>query len=182
MDPLEFRLKNLKEPRLRTVLETAAERFGWDKRKAAAGHGFGIAGGTEKGGYVGTCAEIEIPAQGHPIRVVRVVQAFECGAIVNPDELKNQVQGAIMMGLGGALFEAIDFDRGRILNARFSRYRVPRFRDLPEIDVVLVNRKDLPSAGAGESPIMEIAPAIGNAYFAATRKRLRSLPLKPETA
>jgi isoquinoline 1-oxidoreductase len=176
MDPLEFRLKNLKQARLRTVLETAAERFGWGKTKGRAA---GLSVGTDKGGYVGTCAEIEVPAEGHPIRVVRVVEAFECGAIVNPDQLKNQVQGAIMMGLGGALREAIEFDQGRILNPRFSQYRVPRFRDLPEIEVALVDRKDLPSAGAGESPIMGIAPAIGNAYFAATGKRLRSMPLKP---
>lgn len=180
MDPLEFRIKNLKNARLRTALETAAERFGWGKAKSGAGRGFGLAAGTEKGGYLAACAEIEAPGNGRPIRVVRVVQAFECGAIVNPDELKNQVQGAIVMGLGGALFEAIKFDQGRILNARFSKYRVPRFSDLPEIEVALIDRKDLPSAGAGESPIMCVAPAIGNAYFAVTGKRLRHMPLKPE--
>ncbi|MEO7142018.1 MAG: molybdopterin cofactor-binding domain-containing protein, partial [Bryobacteraceae bacterium] len=127
MDPLAFRLKNLSEPRLRTALETAAERFGWGKQKPGAGRGFGVAAGTDKGGYVATCAEVEVGAAGAPVRVVRVVQAFECGAIVNPDQLKNQVQGAIMMGIGGALYEAIKFDNGRILNAKFSLYQVPRF-------------------------------------------------------
>jgi isoquinoline 1-oxidoreductase len=83
------------------------------------------------------------------------------------------------MGLGGALFEAIEFENGRIANARFSRYRVPRFRDVPEIEAVLLDRKDIPSAGAGETPIVGIAPAIGNAIFDATGVRLRSLPLVP---
>ena len=82
-----------------------------------------------------------------------------------------------MMGIGGALFEAIEFDSGRILNGRFSQYRVPRFSDLPAIEVVLVDRKDQPSAGAGETPIVGIAPAIANAIFNASGIRLRSLPL-----
>jgi len=84
-----------------------------------------------------------------------------------------------MMGLGGALFEAIEFDNGRVLNPHFSRYRVPRFSDAPVIEVILVDRKDLPSAGAGETPIVGIAPAIGNAIFDATGIRLRSLPMLP---
>jgi CO/xanthine dehydrogenase Mo-binding subunit len=113
------------------------------------------------------------------VQVVRAVTAFECGAVVNPDGLKNQVAGAMMMGLGGALFEAIHFDSGRILNPKFSGYRVPRFSDLPELEVVLLDRKDLPSEGAGETPIVGIAPAIGNAIFAASGVRLRSMPLAP---
>ena len=113
------------------------------------------------------------------MQVVRVVAAFECGAIVNPDHLKNQIEGSIVMGLGGALFEAIEFENGAIKNARFSKYRVPRFSDAPPIEVVLVDRKDLPSAGAGETPIVGIAPAVGNAIFDATGVRLTSLPMIP---
>jgi isoquinoline 1-oxidoreductase len=111
--------------------------------------------------------------------VVRVVTAFECGAVLNPDNLKNQIEGSIIQGLGGALFEAIDFDNGRILNARFSRYRVPRFSDAPALETVLLDRKDLASAGAGETPIVALAPAVGNAIFDATGVRLRSLPMVP---
>src|SRR5207248_11764620 len=111
------------------------------------------------------------------IQVNRLVTAFECGAVLNPGHLENQVAGAAMMGLGGALFEAIEFDDGRILNPRFSRYRVPRFTDLPKIETVLLDRRDLPSAGAGESPLIAIAPAIGNSIFAATGHRIRSMPL-----
>jgi isoquinoline 1-oxidoreductase len=84
------------------------------------------------------------------------------------------------MGLGGALFEAVEFDRGVIQNARLSRYRVPRFSDTPQIDVVLVDRKDLPPAGAGETPIVAVAPAVAGAIFAATGRRLRALPLAPQ--
>jgi isoquinoline 1-oxidoreductase len=176
MDALEFRLKNTQDPRFRAVLEAAAARFGWGKTKPAPGHGFGIAAGWEKGGYVATCVEVAARPGANP-KIERVVEAFECGAIINPDNLKNQIEGAILMGLGGALFEAIDFADGRILNARFSRYRVPRFSDVPPIETVMLDRKDLPSAGAGECPIVGIAPAIGNAIFAATGTRLRSLPL-----
>jgi nicotinate dehydrogenase subunit B len=98
---------------------------------------------------------------------------------VNPEHLKNQIEGSVVMGLGGALFEAIEFANGRILNARLSKYRVPRFSDLPAIETVLVDRKDLPSAGAGETPIVGLAPAIGNAIFHATGTRIRSLPMTP---
>ena len=100
-------------------------------------------------------------------------------AVINPDGLKNQIMGANIMGLGGALFEAIEFENGRVLNNRFSKYRVPRFRDVPAIEVVLLDRKDIPSAGAGETPIVGLAPAVGNAIFNATGTRLRSLPMVP---
>ena len=113
------------------------------------------------------------------VTLVRVTVAFECGAIVNPNGLNNQVEGAIIQGLGGALFEAIGFENGRLTNGHFAQYRLPRFSDVPPIDVVLLDRRDLPSAGAGETPIVGLAPAIGNAIFSATGTRLRALPLVP---
>jgi len=179
MDPLEFRLKNLSDPRLRAVLEAAAKSFAWPRKKTQAGQGFGIAGGVEKGGHIATCAEVAADRASGAVRVVRVTSAFECGAIVNPDGLRNQVIGANIQGLGGALFEAIAFDNGRITNPRFSQYRVPRFRDVPDIEAVLLDRKDLAPAGAGETPIMAVAPAIGNAIFDATGVRLTDLPMVP---
>jgi nicotinate dehydrogenase subunit B len=178
IDPLEFRLKNLKDARLRAVVEAAAATFGWGK-KSDADHGIGIAAGSEKGSYVATCAEVAIDRSSGRVTVVRATTAFECGAVVNPDHLKNQVEGSVIMGLGGALFESIEYEDGRITNGRFSRYRVPRFRDTPQLEVVLLDRKDLPSAGAGETPIVAIAPAIGNAIFDAAGVRLRSLPMVP---
>jgi isoquinoline 1-oxidoreductase len=178
IDPLEFRLKNLEDARLRAVLEAAAKKFSWP-RATKEGQGFGIAAGNEKGSYVATCAEIAVDKNSGAVRVVHLVTAFECGAIVNPDGLRNQVVGANIQGLGGALFEAIEFENGRITNPRFSRYRVPRFRDVPEIEAVLLDRKDIAPAGAGETPIMAVAPAIGNAIFNATGTRLNALPLVP---
>jgi len=178
VDPLAFRLRNLKDERMIAVLKAAAERFGWRQQKPSASRGFGLACGFEKGGYVACCAEVSI-GSGRTLRVERVVEAWECGAIVNPEHLKNQVEGAIVMGLGGALFEEIDFANGRILNPRLSEYRVPRFSDVPKIEVVLLDRKDIPSAGAGETPIVGIAPAIGNAIFSATGIRARSMPILP---
>ena len=179
MDPLQFRMRNTTDPRLRAVFEAAAEKAAWGKEKSTPERGFGMAGGFEKGGHIATIAEVEIgPAK--TVRIRRVVEAFECGAVVNPNGLRNQIEGAIMMGIGGALFEAMRFNNGRILNAHFAEYRVPRFKDMPQIDVVLVNREDLPSAGAGETPIVGVAPAVANAIFAATGERLRAMPLKTQ--
>jgi len=107
------------------------------------------------------------------------VQAWESGAIVNPDGLRNQIGGAIVQAIGGALFEAIEFGDGRILNPHFAQYRVPRFSDAPRIELVLIDRKDLPSAGAGETGIVALAPAVSNAIFAATGTRLRNMPMAP---
>lgn len=176
MDPLEFRLKNLTDPRLRAVFQAAAEKFGWGKTKTSSGHGFGIAGGIEKGGHVATCAEVEVDSAKR-VHLRRVVQAWESGAIVNPNGLRNQNMGALVQAIGGALFEAIEFKDGRILNPHFAGYRVPRFSDMPEVEVVLIDRKDLPSAGAGETGIVGLAPAVSNAIFAATGIRLRDMPM-----
>jgi nicotinate dehydrogenase subunit B len=179
IEPLEFRYRNLADPRMRAVLAAAAEAFGWGKNAPAPHHGYGIAGGYEKGSYVAACAEVYVnPANGQP-KVVRVVEAFDCGAILNPDNLRIQIEGAVVQGLGGALFESIKFANGRILNANFAGYRVPRFGDMPVIETILLDRKEFPSVGAGETPIIAIAPAIGNAIFQATGVRLRSLPLAP---
>jgi len=180
MDSLDFRLKNLKNERLRAVFQAAADKFGWRKRPSAPGHGFGMGGGYEKLGNIATFVEVNVDRKSGNVEIVRVVSAFECGAIVNPDNLRNQIEGANVQGLGGALFEAIQFQNGKILNGKMSRYRVPRFSDLPVIETVLLDRKDLPSAGAGECPMVGLAPAIANAIFDASGVRLRSMPLVPE--
>lgn len=178
MDALEFRLKNLKNERLRAVFEAAAKQFGWGHVKTA-GQGFGMGGGYEKLGNIATFAEVNVDRKSGEVKVVRVVSAFECGAIVNPDNLRNQIEGSNIQGLGGALFEAIEFDNGKILNGRLSKYRVPRFSDAPALETVLLDRKDLASAGAGECPMIGLAPAIANAIFDAVGVRLRALPLVP---
>jgi CO/xanthine dehydrogenase Mo-binding subunit len=179
LDPLEFRLKNLKDERLRAVLQAAAEKFAWGKTKSNSTRGFGLACGVEKGSYVASCAEISISQPGGKVKIERVVTAFECGAIVNPEHLKNQVDGSVIQGIGGALFEAIEFENGRILNPHVGKYRLPRFSDVPVLETILLDRKDLPSAGAGETPIVGLAPAVGNAIFQATNVRIRALPMVP---
>ena len=177
MDPLEFRLKNITDERLRAAFEAAAEKFGWGKEKASPERAFGIAGGLEKGGYVATCVEVAMNPQTKGFRIRRVVEAFDCGRVVNPNGLENQITGAIIQGIGGALFEQVKFANGKILNAHFSDYRVPRFADVPQIEVVIVDRKDKPLAGAGETPIVGLAPAVANAIFAASGQRARNLPI-----
>jgi len=179
MDPLKFRLKNLKDERLRAVFEQGGKQFGWDKPRPA-NHAFGMGGGYEKLGYMATFVEVSLKPETGEIKIERALTAFDCGAIVNPDGLRNQLIGANIMGLGGAIFEAIEFENGKILNDMFSRYRVPRFRDVPPMEAFLIDRKDQPSVGAGEAPILGIAPALANAIYALTHIPLHSLPMGPQ--
>jgi len=185
VDPVEYRVRHLADERLSAVLRAVAERAGWVARRAPAarrqgrGRGQGIAVGLEKEGRVATFAEVRVHKD-RRVEVVRIVTGFECGAIVHPSNLRSQVEGGTIMALGGALFEAIKFENGRVSNPRLSEYRVPRFRDAPAIEVLLIDRRDLPSQGGGETPLIAVAPAIANAIYDATGKRLRSLPLIPD--
>jgi isoquinoline 1-oxidoreductase len=179
-DPLAFRRAHIGNDRLRAVLETAAKRFGWEERKKknSPERAVGLACGTEKGSYVAACVEIGVNRQQGVIEVRHVCEVFECGAILNPANLLSQVHGCIIMGLGPALREEMEFENGKMLNAAFSKYLVPRFKDVPPLDIHLLNRPDLPSAGGGETPIIAIAPAIANAVFAASGRRIRSMPIR----
>jgi len=184
MDPLEFRLANASDERLRQVLLAAAGRFGWKRRRAERkpGIGIGIAGGTEKRSYVAACVEVEVDRAAKTLKVREVCEVFECGKVVHPENLRAQVEGCILMGLGGALTEEIEFEGGQITNGRFARYPVPRMRDMPVLDIVLLDRPDIPSAGGGETPNIVVAPAAANAVYDAAGVRLRSLPLCQELA
>jgi isoquinoline 1-oxidoreductase subunit beta len=179
-DPLAFRLAHLDNDRLRAVLEKAAQEFGWAARVKQKNPdlGVGLACGTEKGSCVAACAEVAVDRRQSTIKVTRVCQAFECGKILNPSNLRLQVQGCIVMGLGAVLREEVKFENGRITTTSFRKYQVPRYDDVPELDIHLVDRPDLPSAGAGETPIIAIAPAVANAVFQATGKRVRALPVR----
>ncbi|MBE3096644.1 MAG: xanthine dehydrogenase family protein molybdopterin-binding subunit [Planctomycetes bacterium] len=177
-DPLEFRLAHLDNARLQAVLEEAAKRFDWRARagKKDPAVGVGLACGTEKGSYVAACVEVAIRESRISIR--RVCEVFECGAVLNPDNLVAQVSGCILMGMGPALGEEMRFQEGKVLNASFADYPVPRFQDVPELDIRLLDRPDLASAGGGETPIIAIAPAIANAVFHATGERVRQMPIR----
>jgi len=184
VDPVAFRHRHLEDERLAAVLDVAAVEIGWPDGAAEAEPepgrtGTGIAVGFEKGGRVATAARVHVAADG-TLTIRSLVTAVDCGAIVHPDGLANQVEGAVVMGLGPALFEQIDFAGGRILNASMSDYRVPRLADVPaDLRVVLLDQPDQPSAGGGEAPIIAVAPAIANAIFRACGVRLRSMPLVP---
>jgi isoquinoline 1-oxidoreductase subunit beta len=179
-DPLEFRLAHLENPRLRAVLETAARRFNWTEqvKRKEPNVGVGLACGTEKGSFVAACVEIFVDRAQAKIVVRRVCEVFECGAVVNPDNLISQMQGCIIMGLGPALREQMEFAEGKMLNASFRKYRVPRFSDVPELDLHILNRNDLSPLGGGETPIIALAPAMANALFQVTGKRLYRMPFQ----
>jgi CO/xanthine dehydrogenase Mo-binding subunit len=175
VDPVEFRLRNITDARLREVIEVTATRFGWGRMRGGNGRGFGMSCNLEKDARLALCVEVE--ADGPNARVVRMVATGDFGAALNPDNLRNQMTGALIQGIGGALWEHVAFDTTRQMTRRLSQYRVPRFSDLPRMDVQLIDRRDVPSAGAGESPITLTAPAIASAVFAATGVRRRDLPL-----
>jgi isoquinoline 1-oxidoreductase len=176
MDPVELRLRNLTHPRFRKVLEAAAEQFGWTGAKPPSHRGYGAAIGLDVGSYCATCVEVDV--QGPEVKVARVSAALDCGLVVNPEGARNQVEGSIVMGMGTTLYEAIDFEGGRVLNSGFARYRVPRITNSPDIEVTLVGDPDVPSTGAGEPVIVPVAASIANAVFDRTGIRVRELPVQ----
>lgn len=175
MDPLEFRLRNLEDVRLKNCLERGAEVFGWRRSRGAA---VGLACNIEKDARLALFVEMEEPKPGR-IKVRRMVFVFDVGNIMHPDGLLNQAQGALLMGIGGALFEELTWDARHITNGRLSSYRVPRFSDMPEIRIILMSRPQIPGAGAGEAPITVVAPAIAAALKGRVKGDLDSLPLAP---
>lgn len=176
VDPGELRLRHLSQPRFRRVLETAMDRFGWTATKPPSGKGVGLGIGLDVGSYVALCLEADV--QGSEVKVSRVVSALDCGLVVNPEGAANQMEGAIVMGLGTALYEAIDFENGRLLNSGFARYRVPRINNAPQIEVHFVGDATTPSTGAGEPGIVPMAGALAGAVFDKTGQRVRELPIQ----
>jgi nicotinate dehydrogenase subunit B len=175
VDPVAFRLRHVTDARLREVIERTAARFGWDSATSGSGRGVGMSCNLEKDARLALFVEVDV--DGTRVRVVRMVATGDFGAALNPDTLRNQMTGALIQGMGGALWEQVTFDGTRQTTRRLSHYRVPRFSDIPAMDVQIIDRRDVPSAGAGESPITLTAPALAAAVAAATGVRRRELPL-----
>lgn len=175
-DPVAFRRDNLDDDRLLAVLDAAIDAFDWNADKPD-GHGFGVAVCSDKGGAICNCVEVAVDDEG-TISLVRIVSAFEAGPLINPQEVRAQIEGSVIMGIGGALWEQVEYGDGKIHNPRLSKYRVPRFSDIPPMETVLLNRPDRSPSGSGECGIVAIAPAIANAIFDATGERIRELPLQ----
>ncbi len=176
-DPVELRLRNISDARLREVIEKTADRFGWASRRSGNGRGVGMSCNLEKDARLALFVEVE--ATSTRVRIVRMVATGDFGAALNPDGLRNQMTGAIIQGIGGALWEQVAYDTSAQRTRRLAQYRVPRFSDVPSMDVQLIDRRDVEPAGAGESPITLTAPALAAAIFAATGTRKRTLPLLP---
>ena len=184
IDPLEFRLNNLTNPRVRRALQAAAEQFGWrpGKRNAsgATGRGFGMACGIYSNACNATIAEVAVDRAKGNVHVKRVVLALDEGMVVNPDGMRQQAEGAVMMGMGSALTEEIRFRNGEVLTRGFDSYAMPRFSWLPKIAIVLVENRESPALGGGEPPIIGMGAALANAIFDATGARLLQMPMTPE--
>ena len=180
IDPLEFRLKNLKDEKFIRVLKAAADRFGWTPAKGPSGRGYGIAVGQDAGTKVALMAEVEVNKENGHVQVKRVVCAQDMGLVVNPQGATIQAEGCVNMGLGYALTEDIQFEGGKILNRNFDTYEFTRFSWTPEIDVVLIDARDDPPQGGGEPAIICVGGLIANAIFDATGARLYQLPMNSE--
>ncbi len=180
VDPLEFRLRNTSDPRMRRVLQAAAAAYGWPGVKMGPGRGRGLACGIDAGTYVALIAETAVDAATGAVKVERVVAAQDMGIVVNPDGARMQMEGCITMGLGYVLSEEVPFKGGEILVRGFDSYHLPRFSMLPRIETVLVRNDEVEPQGAGEPTIVPLGAAVANALFDATGKRLYRLPLTPE--
>jgi nicotinate dehydrogenase subunit B len=180
-DPVEFRLKHLEDSRAREVIKLAAERFGWGKRgkpRNGLGYGFAFARYKNLAAYCAMAMEIETERETGRIRVKRAVSAVDSGQVVNPDGVRNQIEGAILQSSSWTLYESVTFDQTRITSVDWATYPILRFHSVPDsVEVHIVDRPGLPFLGAGEAGQGPAAAAIANAIADATGQRLRDLPL-----
>jgi len=179
LDPVEFRLQNVSDKRMRTVLQTAARQFGRKPTQKEKGLGVGVSCAIYSGTYVATMAEVAVDERTGTVQVKRVVCVQDQGVTVNPDGSRQQMEGSIMMGLGYALTEEVRFRGGEILERNFDSYEIPRFSWLPRIETVLVDNPELPASGCGEPPIVNMGAVLANAIYDAVGARLLQLPMTP---
>jgi isoquinoline 1-oxidoreductase len=179
IDPLEFRLKHLSDARMIRVLEAVAKQFAWKAAKAPSGRGAGIACGIYSNAYAASMAEVAVDRKTGHVQVKRVVSAMDVGLVVNPDGLRQQMEGCIAMGLGYALSEEVHFKNGAVLDRNFDSYQIPRFSWMPKLETILIDNPGMPAVGAGEPPIITMGAVIANAIYDAVGVRLRQLPMTP---
>jgi len=188
VDPLEYRLRYLTDPRAREVLEAAAQKANWESRPSprkdtssmAEGRGLAFARYENDQAIVACIAEVQVERASGIVRVRRIVVAHDCGLIINPDGVKNQIEGNVIQALSRALKEEVQFDELRITSVDWQTYPILTFSEVPEIEIVLINRTDQPALGAGEPATVTTAAAVANAIFDATGIRLRQIPFTPE--
>jgi CO/xanthine dehydrogenase Mo-binding subunit len=188
-DPLEFRLKHKPTPRMVKVFEACAERFGWQPRPAhskpargdiATGRGVAALGGPRDTNVVGMF-EVAVNRKTGAVQVKRAVVAQDCGLVVNPATVTDQVEGGILMSIGRGLWEEVSFDRSRITSVDWSKYRIMKFTDMPEsVEIILLDRQDQPPLRVGEPASEVVWPALSNAIYDAVGVRLRDMPFSPE--
>jgi CO/xanthine dehydrogenase Mo-binding subunit len=187
VDPIEFRLRYIDDPRAKAALETVANKAKWQpgpsaKRHRASGNllsGRGVALALRGGTIVATIAEVEVNRLSGQVRVKRLVCAHDCGLIVNPDALRGTIQANLVQSMGRALKEEVTFDRSNVTSVDWNTYPVARWADVPEIEIVLLNHPESAPTGAGEPSSRPTAAAINNAIFDATGVRIRRVPFTP---
>lgn len=181
MDPLDFRLKNLKDQRMIDTLKAAADKFGYvPAKKFPSGRGIGIAIGTDVGTMVAEIAEVEVDRKTGTVKVKRIVCAQDMGMCVNPHGSTMQMEGCLTMALGYTFTEEIRFDGGDVLDRNFDTYEIPRFSWLPKMETVILDRMDQVPHGGGEPAIIAVGAVIGNAIFDACGARMYMMPFTPE--
>jgi nicotinate dehydrogenase subunit B len=179
IDPLEFRLKNLKDEKMIDCLKAVADKFGYVPSKTPSGRGIGIACGHDANTWVAFMAEVAVDKSSGKVKVLRVAVAQDMGLCVNPQGAMIQMEGCIMMGLGYTLSEEVEFEGGNIKNRGFDTYEIPRFSWAPKMDCVILDRKDKPPKGGGEPAIIGIGAVVANAIHDATGARLYRMPMTP---
>jgi len=188
VDPVEYRLRHLADPRERAVLIAAVEKAGWDPHPSlrinetalAEGRGVAFARYENDQAIVACIAEVQVEKNTGVVRVKRIVVAHDCGLIINPDGVKNQIEGNVIQSLSRALKEEVEFDERRITSVDWQTYPILTFSEVPEVEIVLINRPNQPAMGAGEASTVTTAAAVANAIFDATGIRLRQMPFTPE--
>jgi nicotinate dehydrogenase subunit B len=188
VDAVDFRLRYLNGPREREVLKTAAEKAGWQTRPSpkakkdgvAQGRGVAFARYENDQAIVACIANVEVDQESGAMRVERIVVAHDCGLIINPDGLRNQIEGNVVQSLSRALKEEVKFTETRITSVDWDTYPILKFSEVPPVDIVLINRPERPALGAGEPSTITTAAAIANAIFDAVGVRLRRIPFTPQ--